>query len=263
MRLVRLLLIGDVAGKPGLTALRRLVPRLVAEHKIDFVIANGENASGGIGIDPGSAAEILDLDIGCITTGNHIWRQREIIPFIKKEPRLLRPFNLPASQPGRGIGLFETADGVPIGVVNLIGRVFMDPAGDPFAGADDALTKLEGAKIIIVDFHAEATSEKRALGLHLAGRVTAVVGTHTHVPTADEQIIDGATAYLTDLGMTGPHDSVIGMRKDAILERFTTGMPQSFKLASGGIRLQGAIVEADAATGKATQITRIDLPLQS
>jgi metallophosphoesterase (TIGR00282 family) len=157
--------------------------------------------------------------------------------------------------------LFETADGLPIGVLNLIGRVFMDPAGDPFAAADEALSKLGEAKIVVVDMHAEATSEKRALGLYLDGRVSVVVGTHTHVPTADEQILPGGTAYQTDLGMTGPHDSVIGMRKDTIVERFTTGMPQSFKLASGGARLQGAIVEVDASTGRAASIIRLDHPL--
>ncbi len=264
-----ILMIGDIMGKPGMVAVKRCLSRVIADYKVDFVIANGENAAGGIGITVELTRELVHMGVNCITTGNHIWRQREIQDYISRERRLLRPYNFGDSQPGFGFGRYETPGGVSIGVVNLVGRVFMDPADNPFKTADRALLELSSAKICLVDFHAEATSEKKAMGCYLAGRVTAVVGTHTHVQTADDGLIrsadvnDGsfATAYLTDLGMTGPHDSVIGMRKDLVLDRFVNGMPHSFQPAKNDVRFQGAIIRASRATGSAIGIQRIDIPV--
>ena len=252
-------MVGDVVGKPGIQALKRCLPRLIAEHKLDFVVANGENVAGGIGITPDLTKELLSLGIDCVTTGNHIWRQREIRDYIGKQPKLLRPLNFPAVQPGIGYGAFETAGGVHIGVINLAGRVFMDPADNPFEAADRAVEHLKQCAAVLVDFHAEASSEKKAMGLHLAGRVTAVVGTHTHVQTADEMVLEGATAFITDLGMTGPHDSVIGMRKDLVLDRFVNGLPHAFRVAKQGVRLQGVVITCERFTGKAEQIERINI----
>jgi 2',3'-cyclic-nucleotide 2'-phosphodiesterase len=254
-----LLHIGDIVGKPGMLAVRKVLPRLIAERKIDFVVANGENTAGGVGITPELAKELLSLEVDVITSGNHIWRQRDIRPYIDKERRLLRPFNFPATQPGTGFGLFETVSGVKIGVLNLAGRVFMDPADSPFFAADKAVEALSEAAITLVDFHAEASSEKRALALYLEGRVTAVVGTHTHIQTADETLLAGHTAYITDVGMTGPHDSVIGMRKDLIMDRFVHGLPHAFKVAKNDIRFQAVLIEADRASGAALSIERVSL----
>ena len=252
-------MVGDVVGKPGIQAVRKMLGRVIADHQIDFVVANGENAAGGIGITPELARDFLKMGVDCITTGNHIWRQREIQDYIVRQPRLLRPANFPPAQPGVGVGRYETAGGVPVGVVNLAGRVFMDPADNPFFTADAALRELEGVPIILVDFHAEATSEKKAMALYLAGKVTAVVGTHTHVQTADETVFEEGTAFITDMGMTGPHDSVIGMRKDLVLERFVNGMPHAFRVAKQGVRFQGVIITAERDSGKATQIERINI----
>jgi metallophosphoesterase (TIGR00282 family) len=224
-------------------------------------VVYAESAAGGVGLTPELADELLKGGAHVLTTGNHVWRHREIRQYIDREQRLLRPANFPAGQPGRGAGLFQTRDGVSVGVINLVGQVYMGSADNPFVAADRLLTELEDAEVVLVDIHAEATSEKRAMGFHLDGRVTAVVGTHTHVPTADEQILDGGTAYITDIGMTGPHDSVIGMKKDGVLERFRTGLPQSFKPSGDGPRLQGALIEADARNGNALMIERIDLGL--
>jgi 2',3'-cyclic-nucleotide 2'-phosphodiesterase len=258
---VRILLVGDVMGKAGMLAVRRLMPKLIADRAVDLTIVNGENAAGGVGITPELAKELFQAGADVVTTGNHVWRQREIRPYFEKEPRLLRPHNFREGQPGSGFGVFETAAGVPVGVMNLVGQVFMDPADSPFAAADAALARRGKAALVVVDFHAEVTSEKRAMGFHLEGRVTAVVGTHTHVQTADEQILKGGTAFLTDVGMTGPHDSVIGMRKDLVLSRFVTGLPESFKPATGGVLLQAALITADAGSGKATRIERISIEM--
>lgn len=262
MGAVSILIVGDVVGKPGMTVVKRYLPRLIAEKEADFTIVNGENAARGIGITPDLAKELLGAGVDCITTGNHVWRHQEIRPYIEAEPRILRPGNYQDDQPGSGQGLFETAAGVPVGVMNLAGRVYMEPANNPFSQVEKSLKSLAKAKITVVDFHAEATSEKRAMGFFLAGRATAVVGTHTHIQTADEQILEGGTAYITDIGMTGPHDSVIGMRKELMLERFVSGMPGSFKVAKQGARLQAVLVKADAATGRASSIERIDLPYE-
>lgn len=261
MNTLKILMVGDISGKPGMLAVKKTLHRLIGQHSIDFVVVNGENTAGGVGITGELAKELFSHEVDCITTGNHIWRQREIRSYIENEPRLLRPHNFSDKQPGTGIGLYETAAGQKVGVLNLSGRVFMDPADNPFDAADKALSILKDANIILVDFHAEATSEKKAMVLHLTGRVTAVIGTHTHVQTADEQIIEPGTAFLTDVGMTGPHDSVIGMRKDVVLERFTTGMPGAFKLAKKGVRFQAVIIETETGTGRAVSIERIDMAL--
>jgi metallophosphoesterase (TIGR00282 family) len=257
-----ILMIGDIVGKPGMLAVRKTLPRLIADRRIDFIVANGENTAGGIGITPELANELLCQEIGCITSGNHIWRQREIRPFIDREDRLLRPLNFPAAQPGNGFGLYESSSGVTVGVVNLAGRVFMDPADSPFEAADRALDALCNVNIVLVDFHAEATSEKRAMALYLQGRVTAVIGTHTHVQTADAAVLGDHTAFITDVGMTGPHDSVIGMRKDLVMERFVRGLPHAFKVAKNDVRFQAALISIERASGKALGIERIDIPVR-
>lgn len=255
---MNILMIGDVSGKPGLYAIKKVLPTLIANHKVDFVVANGENVAAGVGITSDLCRELLDNSVDCVTTGNHVWRHHEITRYIDGESRLLRPHNFHQGQPGTGMGIYRTASGVKIGVVNLGGRVFMNPADCPFAAADKAIEQLESASLILVDFHAEATSEKRAMGIYLDGRVTAVVGTHTHIQTADEQIQKKGTAYITDVGMTGPHDSVIGMRTDLVLDRFVRGMPHSFKVAKRGARFQAVFVKADPETGLALSVERID-----
>ncbi len=263
MSAIRILTLGDIVAKTGVRSLSRYLPKLVADRAIDFVVTNGENVAGGIGITPDLAEELFGFGVDVITTGNHVWRQREIRPYIEREPRLLRPANYPSKQPGAGFGLFETAGGVPIGVINLVGQVFMNPADNPFETVESLLAGPgRSARLLLVDIHAEVTSEKRALGLFLDGRVTAVVGTHTHVQTADERILPGGTAYITDLGMTGPHDSVIGMRSDIVIERFRTGLPAAFKPGKAGARIQGLLIEADSSTGLACSVERIDLPVQ-
>ncbi len=254
-------MIGDAVGKPGLQAIRSTLPRLIAEREIDFVVANGENLAGGVGITPELSNDLLKLGVDCITTGNHIWRQREIRSYIDREPRLLRPHNFQPGQPGTGIGTYYTPGGVSVGVLNLAGRVFMDPADSPFQCAEAAMAKLKSCTIVLVDFHAEASSEKRAMGIFLDGRVTAVVGTHTHIQTADAAVTEKGTAYITDLGMTGPHDSVIGMRKDLVLDRFVLGLPSAFKVAKQGIRFQAVVISVDRDTGRAVSIDRLDKPI--
>ena len=258
---INILMIGDIVGKVGLRTVGRLLPGVVSKHEIDFVVANGENLAGGMGLTPSMVEELLDFGVDCITTGNHVWRQQELSGYIDRQPRVLRPSNFSSAQPGSGVGLFETAAGSSVGVMNLAGRVYMDPADSPFDAAVEAIETLSKTCVILVDFHAEATSEKRAMGFHLDGRVTAVVGTHTHVQTADEQILEGGTAYITDLGMTGPHDSIIGIRKEIALKRFATGMPSQFKVASKGARLQGVVIHSRPSSGKAVGIERLDIPL--
>ena len=256
---LRILMIGDVFAKTGRFAVRRVLPSLVAAKEIDFVVANGENIAGGVGITPELADDLFDQGVDVITSGNHIWRQREIRTYIDRTPTLLRPCNYMRSQPGRGSGVFETAAGHKVAVVNLSGQVFMDVNPDnPFAAVDRELDTLKGVKVIIVDFHAEASSEKRAMGYHLDGRASAVFGTHTHVQTADEEILPEGTAYLTDVGMTGPHDSIIGMRRDSVMSRFVSGLPEAFKPSRSGPRFNGVLVEVDPLTGKALHIERIN-----
>ena len=249
---MRVLMIGDIVGKPGRHAVGALVPGLRSELRLDVVVANGENAAAGKGLTSGTAKEILAGGVDVITSGNHIWAQREVIALLDSEAPVLRPANYPEGAPGRGIVRFAG-----LTVINLMGRTFMYEIDDPFRAADRLLEGVEPGSPVLVDMHAEATSEKIAMGWHLDGRVTAVIGTHTHVQTADERVLPGGTAYLTDAGMTGPHDSIIGMEKEPSLTRFLNGMPAKFEPASGNPRLNGAVIEADDKTGRATKITRI------
>lgn len=252
---MRILMIGDVIGKPGRDAVRALLPDLKQEKSIDFVICNGENTAGGYGITADTASELLESGVDVLTSGNHIWDKKEIIPLMDEELPLIRPANYPDA-PGKG---YIHKGGVT--VVNLMGRVFMASLDCPFRTSDTLLERLkeEGqSNVIIVDFHAEATSEKQALGWYLDGRVSAVFGTHTHVGTVDAKILPNGTAYLTDVGMTGPTDSVIGSDKDAVLERFLTSMPNRLSVAAGPCTLNSALVDVDEKTGKASLIERID-----
>lgn len=243
----------------GRRAIKLLLPRLIDQHRIDIVIANAENAAGGSGITHDTAKELLDQEIAVLTGGNHTWRYKEAAQLLDKAAdRVLRPLNYPDGTPGRGWTVCETAAGIKVGVLNLQGRVFMDPLPSPFEAADRALEQLrEQTRVIFVDFHGEATSEKRAMGWYLDGRVSALVGTHTHVQTADEEVLPGGTAYLTDAGMTGPYDSVIGMQKELVLRRFLTLRPTSFSPAKNDVRLCGALIEIDEASGRALSIERI------
>jgi metallophosphoesterase (TIGR00282 family) len=257
---MNLLFIGDIFGKPGREIARRAIPALVATRGIDLVIANVENSAAGFGVTGDIAETILSYGVDVMTTGNHVWDKKEVLDYMPGQPRLLRPANYPAGVPGRGSYLARTRTGEPVGVLNLMGRVFMTPLDDPFAMAIREAEALRAkTRVIFLDFHAEATSEKVAMGWHLDGRVTAVVGTHTHVQTADERILPKGTAYLTDAGMTGPHDSIIGVTVDAALGRFVTAMPARFEAATGPARLNAVIITADAATGRATAIERINL----
>jgi hypothetical protein len=258
---MNLLFIGDIVARTGRELVKRCLRPLVEQHAVDVVLANGENAAGGAGITRDITSELLNAGIHVLTSGNHIWDKREVLEFISTEPRLVRPANYPAGTPGHGSYVWRSADGVAVGVVNIMGRVFMAPLDDPFAVAKAQIARVraDGAKIVFVDFHAEATSEKLAMGWHLDGLVTAVVGTHTHVQTADERILPGGTAYLTDVGMTGAHDGIIGMDRAGALARFVTGMPSRFESASGDPRLNAVLITADPETGRASTITRISV----
>jgi hypothetical protein len=262
---LKILFIGDIFGRPGRTIVKDRLAELVRTHSADLVIANCENAAAGFGITPSLAEELFDLGIDVMTTGNHVWDKREIIEYFQMADgnphsparRLLRPANFPASLPGWGV--YEgQKKGVAYAVVNLQGRVFMGSADDPYRYADRLLSEIS-AKIVFVDFHAEATSEKVAFGWYLDGRATAVVGTHTHIPTADETVLTKGTAYITDVGMTGPYDSVIGVKKEQVIDRFLSGMPARFEAAAGDVRLCGVVVDCDDQTGRARRIDRIML----
>ena len=260
--MIRLLFIGDIVGRPGRDLVRRGTAALRDYHQVDLVVANAENAAAGFGLTRELGEHILDSGVDVMTSGNHIWDKKEAVDYIGIEPRLLRPANFPAGVPGNGSYVARTAGGASVGVINVMGRVFMHPIDDPFAVVLKEIEKLrQRARVIFVDFHAEATSEKLAMGWHLDGRVTAVVGTHTHMQTADERILPRGTAYLTDVGMTGPHDSIIGVEVEPALGRFLTGMPARFETASGNPRLNGVIVEADETTGLATDIERVSYAL--
>jgi len=255
---MNILFIGDIVGRPGRELIRRGLRGLVEFHEIDLVIANAENAASGFGITRDLGQALLDWGVDVMTSGNHVWDKKEAIEYIANEPRLLRPANYPAGVPGRGTLVAQTRDGRAVGVINLMGRVFMVPIDDPFTTALREIDAIRHkTRIIFVDMHAEATSEKCAMGWHLDGRVTAVVGTHTHVQTADDRILPRGTAYLTDAGMTGPHDSIIGMERQAALSRFLTGMPAKFEPATGNPRLNGVVIDADDTTGLSRRITRI------
>ncbi|WP_246496418.1 TIGR00282 family metallophosphoesterase [Miltoncostaea marina] len=247
------MLIGDVVGGVGMRALLEHLPALREEHRPDVVVVNAENAAAGTGTSPRQARDLLDAGVDVLTGGNHTLRKTDLLPLLETEPRVLRPANIAVRAPGRGLVTVETAAG-PVSVVNVLGAVFMDAAHSPFAVIDDLVERAAAAApVVLVDVHAEATSEKIALAHHLDGRVTAVVGTHTHVQTADARVLAGGTAYVTDLGMTGPHDSVIGVRTDVILRRFISGLPGRFEVAEGGVLVQGAVVEAGA-DGRAAAI---------
>jgi metallophosphoesterase (TIGR00282 family) len=258
---MKLLFLGDIVGRPGRDLVRRHVRALAAVHRADVVIANGENAAGGAGITRENLQEILGSGVDVVTTGNHVWDKRETLEFIGAEPALLRPANYPEGTPGAGSCVVTARTGVRIGVVNVMGRVFLHAIDDPFRVADREIARVkdQGAQVILVDMHAETTSEKLALCYYLDGRVAAVIGTHTHVQTADERILAGGTACLTDAGMTGPHDGVIGMDKDAVIARFVSGLPGRFETASGDPRMNGVIISVDPATGKASAIVRLSL----
>jgi metallophosphoesterase (TIGR00282 family) len=256
---VTLLFIGDIVGRPGREILKRAVPVLTRRFGAGVVIANGENAAAGAGLTKANADEIFKAGVDVITGGNHIWDKREVLEFIDHEPRLVRPANYPDGTPGRGATTVTAADGTTIGVISLMGRVFLSTLDDPFTVAtrEIAAVKAAGARVILIDFHAETTSEKIALSWWLDGQVTAVIGTHTHVQTADERILPGGTACLTDAGMTGPHDGVIGMDREGVIARFRTGMPARFEPATGDLRLHGALITADPETGRAASIERV------
>jgi metallophosphoesterase (TIGR00282 family) len=259
---MNILLIGDIVGRPGRDLVRQGLAALVDAHSIDLVIANVENAAAGFGITRDIGEQLLDYGIDVMTSGNHIWDKREALDYIGIEPRLLRPANYPAGAPGNGSYLARSRAGVSVGVVNAMGRVFMLQIDDPFAGVLREIEALKSrARIIFVDFHAEATSEKLAMGWHLDGKVTAVIGTHTHVQTADERILPRGTAYLTDVGMTGPHDSIIGVEIEPALGRFLNALPAKFETATGNPRLNAVVVEADEDSGRALDIERLSYSL--
>jgi metallophosphoesterase (TIGR00282 family) len=255
---MNILFIGDIVGRPGRAAVERWLPELREELAVDVVVANAENSAGGLGATPDILRELIALGVHAFTMGNHTWRKKELAPAIDKFPNLVRPANYPPGVPGRGAALIALPDGRRLGLVQLLGRVFMEPFEDPFLTGEREVDWLrQSTPIILVDMHAEATSEKQALGWFLDGRCTAVVGTHTHVATADETILPGGTAYITDVGMTGPLESVIGTDRDIVIKKFVTGMPATFEVARGRPALNGVLVEADDETGRATGIRRI------
>lgn len=260
---MKLLFIGDIVGRPGRELVSRGLNAIVRSHGIDVVLANAENAAGGAGVTREITDDLLKGGIHVLTSGNHIWDKREVLEFIDREPRLLRPANYPAGAPGAGSYVWTHPTGIAVGVINVMGRVFMANLDDPFVAVTRQIARVReaGATIILVDFHAEATSEKIALGWFVDGQVTAVVGTHTHVQTADERVLPGGTAYVTDVGMTGPHDGIIGMERSSVTARFTTGLPSRFETATGDLRLHAVVITADPRTGRATAIERLSLTM--
>jgi 2',3'-cyclic-nucleotide 2'-phosphodiesterase len=263
---LNILFVGDIFGSAGRRIVREHIGHVREAHAVDLTVINAENAAGGFGLTPQLAEEIFDLGADVLTTGNHVWDKRDLIDYMSsaaaesldRPRRVLRPANLQAGLPGYGVFEGITPGGAEFAVVNLMGRVFMNGTNDPFHAANELLGQIK-AKIILVDFHAEATSEKVAMGWHLDGRVTAVLGTHTHIPTADERVLPGGTAYQTDVGMSGPYDSVIGVEKDMVLHRFLTGMPGKFEAAKGNPKMCAALIECDPQTGRALRIERIML----
>ena len=260
---MKILFIGDIVGKPGRLAIKELLPSLIDDRQIDLVIANCENAAAGFGVTRDIVEELYDSRIDVLTSGNHIWDKKEIMEFISEYETLLRPANYPAKVPGIGSVVMPAASGEYVGVLNLAGRIFMQPIDCPFVTAKNKIAEMrKKTKVIIVDIHAEATSEKKALGWFLDGEVSAVLGTHTHVQTADDEILPQGTAYLSDVGMTGPFDSVIGVKKDAVIERFLTMIPNKFEVAKADVRMQAALLDIDSKTGKANSIERISIKLK-
>jgi hypothetical protein len=263
---LNILFVGDIFGSAGRRIVREHIGHVRSANAVDLTIINVENAAGGFGVTPQIAEEFLELGADVLTTGNHVWDKRELMDYLTSVPadsqeharRVLRPANLAPGLPGYGVFEGTTAGGVDYAVVNLMGRVFMSNTNDPFHAANDILSKIK-AKVIVLDFHAEATSEKVAMGWHLDGRVTAVLGTHTHIPTADQRILPGGTAYQTDVGMSGPYDSVIGVEKELVLHRFLTGLPGKFEAAKGNPKMCAALITCDPTTGRASEIQRIML----
>jgi metallophosphoesterase (TIGR00282 family) len=259
---MRILFIGDVVGRPGRQLVKTGLAALISRHEVDLVILNAENAAAGFGITRDIGDELLDLGVDVMTSGNHIWDKKEALDYIGTEPRLLRPANYPAGAPGNGSYVARTRDGVSVGVINVMGRVFMLNIDDPFAVVlREIETMRQRARVVFVDFHAEATSEKAAMGWHLDGKVAAVIGTHTHVQTADERILPKGTAFLTDAGMTGPHDSIIGVEVEPALGKFLNALPARFETASANPRLNAVLIDADEKTGLATGIERLSYSL--
>lgn len=260
---MKVFFIGDIIGSPGRMAVRELLPALISRKKIDLVMANCENVAAGFGVTQKVVEELFKCNIDVLTSGNHIWNKKEVLEFIGDFERLLRPANYPSAAPGTGTALIPLKTGEYVGILNLAGRVFMSPSDCPFVTAKNKVAGLrEKTNIIVVDMHAEATSEKKALGWYLDGEVSAVIGTHTHVQTADEEILPQGTAYISDAGMTGPFNSVIGINKEAIIERFLTQMPNKFEVAKEDIRMQGVIVDIESPSGKAKSIERVSVKLK-
>lgn len=254
---MRILFIGDIVGKPGREIAEAHLKDVRKEEDLDFIIANGENAAGGSGLTPQITDELLSSGIDVLTSGDHIWKKKEIYDYLESSNKLIRPANYPEGAPGKGSTVVE-AGNVKVGVINLLGRVFMDPLDCPFARVTEELERVKKrTPVVIVDMHAEATSEKVAMGWHLDGKVSAVIGTHTHIQTADEKILPRGTAYITDCGMTGPYDSVIGRKKEIIVQHFITQRPNRFEMASGWVEMHGVVVDIDGSSGKATAIKRV------
>ena len=258
LNLVRILLIGDTVGKPGRQIVVRSIAGLRVREKLDFIVVNAENIAGGSGITPAIYHELLGAGVDCITMGDHVYRRREIFSILQTESRIVKPANYPEDAPGADLAVHGAADGTRVGVFSLLGRVFMQPVDSPFAAADRILRQFpRDIRVILLDFHAEATSDMQLMGRHLDGRVSAVLGTHTHVATADEQILPGGTAFQCDVGMTGPCESILGRRIDRVLETTLTSRPTHFEVATEDVRLHGTIVDVDSATGKATAVRRL------
>lgn len=259
---MKILFVGDIVGRPGRNALKGHLREILEVRRIDLCIANAENCAGGNGITPPLTQELLDLGVDVLTSGNHIWDKKEILDYINSQPRLLRPANYPPAVPGKGLYRGSTRNGVAYAVINLQGRVFMPPSDCPFRTCEAILRELDPrVKVILVDFHAEATAEKQSVGWYFDGRVSAVIGTHTHVATADERVLPQGTAYITDVGMTGPHDSVIGVDRGIVMSKFITQIPAKFETASGDVRINGVEVNIDSETGKALSIARFEMKL--
>lgn len=254
---MRILFLGDVVGKPGRRAIQRLLPRLISRFNISFVVANCENVADGAGVDVKGVEGLLESGVDVLTSGNHIWRKREARILVDTHDRLLRPANYPPGTPGRGCGIFQGTDGASVAVINLIGRIFMEPVDCPFQIVEALLEQINDETPVLVDMHAEASSEKAAMGWFLAGRVSAVVGSHTHVQTADERVLPGGTAYISDAGMCGPLNSVIGSKAEGVIQRFRSRMPVPLEVASGPSVVQGVLIDLDRSTGRSTQIERV------
>lgn len=259
---MRILFIGDIVGKPGREVVKNILPRVITEENIQFVIANCENAAGGFGLTPKISREVFSIGVNVITMGNHVWARKEISEIIEEE-NILRPANFPSEVPGKGWAIIQASNGTKVGIINLMGRVYMSTLECPFRTADAIIEEIsKQTKIIVVDMHAEITSEKVAMGWYLDGKVSAVIGTHTHVPTADERVLPQGTAYITDIGMTGPLDSVIGIKKEIILKKYLTQMPMRFEVANDDLVFAGAVMEIEEKTGKAKSIKRIAKPFE-